>query len=83
MTLNAVLEEVLRRLDAQEALLRDHAARAEARSEALAEAVAEIRAGRQAPPGQEAFQETLGLTLAEFLARLETQTAPAGPRLLS
>lgn len=82
MTLNAVLEEVLRRLDAQEVLLRDQGARAASKSEALAEAVAEIRAP-QAAPGQEAFHEALGLTLAEFLARLETQAMPAGPRRLS
>jgi hypothetical protein len=72
MTLNTVLEEVLRRLDAQEALLR-----------AQAEAQADLLASRPAAAGQEAFQETIGLTLAEFLARLETQGAPAGPRLLS
>ena len=72
LTLNAGLEAVLRRLDAQEALLRSQA-----------EAQAEAQAARAAVPAQQAFQETIGLTLAEFLARLETQAAPAGPRLLS
>ena len=76
-TLNAVLEEVLRRLDGQEALMRAQAAEAEARIETLAGRTA------AADPGQAAFRESLGLTLAEFLARLETQAAPAGPRRLS
>lgn len=80
-TLNAVLEEVLRRLDGQEALLRAQAAEAEARIAARIEALAGRTAA--ADPGQAAFRESLGLTLAEFLARLETQAAPAGPRRLS
>ena len=80
-TLNAVLEEVLRRLDGQEALLRAQAAEAEPRIAARIEALAGRTAA--ADPEQAAFRESLGLTLAEFLARLETQAAPAGPRRLS
>jgi hypothetical protein len=76
-TLAAVLEEVQRRFDDQETLLRDQATQAEARLKAQAETLA----GQE--PGQAAFQEAIGLTLAEFLARLESQAAPAGSRLLS
>ena len=59
-----VLEGLLDRLEAQGALLREQAAALETlgrRLDALA----------AASGGSEAFQETLGLTLAEFLARLE------------
>ena len=75
-TLNAVLEERCAGSRPGGAA-RAQAAEAEARIEALAGRTA------AADPGQAAFRESLGLTLAEFLARLEAQAAPAGPRRLS
>jgi hypothetical protein len=63
--MNAVLEEVLRRLEAQEAQLAAQAAGIEA-----------LAARPDAAP-EGGFQETIGLTLAEFLARLETRAEPA------
>ena len=74
-TLNAALPAILRRLDAQ-------AARAEDLAEQLAELSAALAGGTltgETLAGPAAFQETLGLTLAEFLARLERQSQEAAP----
>ena len=62
--LNATLAVVLQRLDAQAEVLHRHIAREDAVASKLAE-IGELAGD----PGR--FQESLGLTLAEFLARLE------------
>lgn len=76
--LTELLAKVLRRLDAQADVLHGHIAR----EDKVAERLGEI-AGLAAAPAisTAAFQETLGLALAEFLARLERrETTPAqGP----
>ena len=64
--LSAVLEELLRRLEAQETQLAAQAAGLEALAGRLA--------GGAGPDAE--FQETIGLTLAEFLARLEARAEP-------
>lgn len=68
--LAATLERVLARLEAQDDRLRAQAAALEALGERLA------GLGLAAPG---AFQETLGLALAEFLARLEARPERAEP----
>jgi hypothetical protein len=68
--LTATLAVVLQRLDAQADVLHGHIAREDMVAGRLAE-LAELARGPAA------FQETLGLTLAEFLARLERREAPA------
>lgn len=86
--LSEALDTVLRRLDAQAEALRSHLAApapAPARLSAeemdevaarIAVRVADSMAGRLAARQDDApaFQETLGLTLAEFLARMEQRT---------
>ena len=77
--LNELLAEVLRRLDAQADVLHGHVARDDqvagrlGEIAVLASAVASTGGGAAA-----GFQETLGLTLAEFLARLERRETAAG-----
>ena len=80
---------MLRRLDAQADVLHGHIAREDQVAERLGEIAALAGAvpatGAQLAAAGAAFQETLGLTLAEFLARLERREAPArsgtkGPR---
>ena len=71
--LGAALAQVLQRLDAQADVLHAHIAR----EDMVAGRLAELAAMAGTPA---AFQETLGLTLAEFLARLETGAAPAPAR---
>lgn len=88
--LNGMLDTVLKRLDAQAETLQSHLARedrTEARlvEEVAARVVAQLadRLGPTAAPPA-AFQETLGLTLAEFLASMEQrveQVAAARPDL--
>jgi len=69
--LGPLLETVLRRLDAQADVLHAHIAR----EDMVAGRLAELAALAGAPS---AFQETVGVTLAEVLARLDAQ-AEAGP----
>lgn len=64
--LGATLETVLRRLDAQADVLHAHIAR----EDIVAGRLAELAALAGAPS---AFQETVGVTVAEVLARLEAQ----------
>jgi hypothetical protein len=64
----AALAEVLQRLDAQAEVLHTHIAR----EDMVAGRLAELSAIAGAPAD---FRETLGLTLAEFLARLENREA--------
>jgi hypothetical protein len=71
--LAAALARVLERLDAQADVLHAHIAR----EDLVAGRLAELSALAGTPS---AFQETLGLTLAEFLARLEGGAAPAAAR---
>lgn len=71
--LSELLAKVLRRLDAQADVLHGHIAR----EDRVAERLGEIAALAAAPGASAAaFQETLGLALAEFLARLERDAAP-------
>ena len=72
--LGATLETVLRRLDAQADVMNGHIAR----EDMVAGRLAELSAMAGTPA---AFQETLGLTLAEFLARLETGAEAAPTRV--
>ena len=69
--LGAALGQVLQRLDTQADVIHAHIAR----EDVVAGRLGELAAMAGAPA---AFQETLGLTLAEFLARLENRAA-AGP----
>jgi hypothetical protein len=69
--LGATLGQVLQRLDAQAEVLHAHIAR----EDMVAGRLAELAAIAGAPA---AFQETLGLTLAEFLARLEASSGARG-----
>ncbi len=72
--LGAALGQVLQRLDAQAEVLHTHIAR----EDIVAGRLAELGAMAGAPA---AFGETLGLTLAEFLARIENREALlAAPR---
>ena len=66
--LGAALGQVLQRLDAQADVLHAHIAR----EDMVAGRLAELAALAGAPA---AFGETLGLTLAEFLARIENREA--------
>ena len=68
----AALEAVLHRLEAQDSQLRSLAAQLEGLAAAPPPAAA-----------FDGFEETLGLTLAEFLARLENQAARPEPARLS
>jgi hypothetical protein len=70
--LAATLARVLERLDAQADALHAHIGR----EDMVAGRLAELAALAGAPA---AFQETLGLTLAEFLARLERRDEAAAP----
>jgi hypothetical protein len=67
--LTEALAGLLERIEAQAALLRDQVAR----EERMVTQLAEI-AGREGD-----FEERLGLTLAEFLARLEQQASAQAP----
>jgi hypothetical protein len=86
-TLNATLAAILGRLDAQAAALDTQGARAEDLAGQLIGLSAALAGGTLAAgpltdgplTGPAAFQETLGLTLAEFLARLERQSQEAAP----
>jgi hypothetical protein len=71
--LGAALAQVLQRLDAQADVLHAHIAR----EDQVAGRLAELSALAGTPS---TFRETLGLTLAEFLARLEDRAAPAPAR---
>jgi len=70
--LGATLGQVLQRLDAQADVLHGHIAR----EDMVAGRLAELAALAGAPA---AFQATLGLTLAEFLARIEGHAARPAP----
>ena len=70
--LGATLGQVLQRLDAQADVLHGHIAR----EDMVAGRLAELAALAGAPA---AFQATLGLTLAEFLARIEGHAAQPAP----
>ena len=69
-----MLETVLRRLDAQADVLHAHIAR----EDMVAGRLAELAALAGAPS---AFQETVGVTLAEVLARLDAQAEAAPVRV--
>ena len=71
--LTETLAMVLQRLDAQADVLHGHIAREDLVAGRLAE-LAELA------QGPAAFQETLGLTLAEFLARLERREPARVPQ---
>jgi len=74
--LGELLAEVLRRLDAQAEALHGHVAREGRVAGRLDEIAALASAAGNAAGGAAAgFQETLGLALAEFLARLERREA--------
>lgn len=73
--LSELLAKVLRRLDAQADVLHGHIAREDQVAGRLGEIAALASA---AGAGGAGFQETLGLALAEFLARLERREATAG-----
>lgn len=73
LRLTELLAKVLRRLDAQADVLHGHIAREDKVAGRLDEIAALANGGPAA-----AFQETLGLALAEFLARLERREAAAG-----
>ena len=74
--LGELLAEVLRRLDAQAEALHGHVAREGRVAGRLDEIAALASAAGDAAGGAAAgFQETLGLALAEFLARLERREA--------
>lgn len=70
--LTETLAAALQRLDAQSAVLHGHIAR----EDMVAGRLAELAALAGAPA---AFQETLGVTLAEFLARLERRAEETAP----
>lgn len=72
--LTELLAKVLRRLDAQADVLHGHIAREDQVAGKLGE-IAALAAGTEANVAGAAFQETLGLALAEFLARLERREA--------
>ena len=72
--LTGTLAMVLQRLDAQADVLHGHIAR----EDMVAGRLAELTELARGPAG---FQETLGLTLAEFLARLERRAAEAPARV--
>lgn len=75
LRLTELLAKVLRRLDAQADVLHGHIAREDTVAERLGE-VAALAGGLGSSAA--VFQETLGLALAEFLARLERrEAAPA------
>jgi hypothetical protein len=72
--LSQTLTAIVQRLDAQAGVMHAHIAREDIVAERLAE-IAGVATGRASAP--EAFQETLGVTLAEFLARIEARAAGA------
>ena len=74
--LSETLAAVLDRLDAQSEVLHGHLGR----EEMIAGRLAELAERATAP---EAFQESLGVTIAEFLARLERREAEAPARVVS
>jgi len=78
--LSELLAKVLRRLDAQADVLHGHIAREDQVAGRLGEIAALAGAAGGAAAG---FQETLGLALAEFLARLERREAAASPETSS
>ena len=74
--LTQLLAKVLRRLDAQADVLHGHVAREDQVAGRLGEIAALAgAAGARESAAAAGFQETLGLTLAEFLARLERRAA--------
>lgn len=73
--LSAALGAITGHLEAQSAALRAHLARESSTETRLAACLDEFSRLAEAPA---AFQETLGLTLAEFLARLERRDVEAG-----
>lgn len=79
--LSQTLTAVVQRLDAQAGVLHAHIAREDTVAERLAE-IAGIASDRASAP--EGFRETLGVTLAECLARIEARAAgaalPAAPQ---
>ena len=77
--LTELLAKVLRRLDAQADVLHSHIAREDQVAARLGEIAALAEGGVTSGATGVAFQETLGLALAEFLARLERREAAMVP----
>lgn len=77
--LTELLAKVLRRLDAQADVLHSHIAREDQVAARLGEIAALAEGGVTSGATGVAFQETLGLALAEFLARLERREVAMVP----